>query len=58
VSTVGLLWREEWDPPEAGAPIIESCKLREVFAAFSALGVSVVPVIYSDDAVEAVGISC
>jgi hypothetical protein len=55
VSTVGLLWREEWDPPEAGAPIIESCKLREVF---SALGVSVVPVIYSDDAVEAVGISC
>lgn len=54
MSKVGLLCRAEWDPPEAGGPIIESCKLREVFAAFSALGVSAEPVIYSDDAVEAV----
>jgi hypothetical protein len=54
MSTVGLLWREEWDPPGAGGPIVESCKLREVFAAFSALGVLAEPVIYSDEAVEAV----
>ena len=36
---VGLLWRAEWDPPEAHGSIIESCKLREMFRAFSALGV-------------------
>jgi hypothetical protein len=51
---IGLLWRAEWDPPQANASIIESCKLREVFAAFSAFGVSAEPVIYSDDSAEAV----
>src|SRR5436309_10840483 len=51
---VGLLWRAEWDPPAATGPVIESCKLREVFAAFRALGVAAEPVIYSDDKVEAV----
>ena len=51
---VGLLWRAEWDPPEADRSIIESCKLREVFAAFAALGVTAEPVIYSDDTVDAV----
>jgi hypothetical protein len=52
--TVGLLWRAEWDAPNAGTPIAESCKLREMFHAFSALGVAAEPVIYSDDAVDAV----
>jgi hypothetical protein len=51
---VGLLWRAEWDPPEAGRSIIESCKLREVFRAFQALGVAAEPVIYSDDRVDVV----
>lgn len=51
---VGLLWRAEWDPPQAGSSITETCKLREVFTAFSALGVTAEPVIYSDRTVEAV----
>jgi hypothetical protein len=51
---VGLLWRAEWDPPQADTSIIESCKLREMFAAFSAFGVSAEPVIYSDDTADAV----
>jgi hypothetical protein len=51
---IGLLWRAEWDPPRADASIIESCKLREVFGAFSALGVSAEPVIYSDNTADAV----
>jgi uncharacterized protein DUF6815 len=51
---VGLLWRTEWDAPESNGAIIESCKLREVFGAFSALGVSAEPVIYSDDTADAV----
>jgi hypothetical protein len=51
---VGLLWRAEWDPPAADGSVIESCKLREVFAAFLALGVAAEPVIYSDDTVDAV----
>ena len=49
---VGLLWRAEWDPPEADRSIIESCKLREVFRAFQALGVAARPVVYSDDKVD------
>ena len=51
---VGLLWRAEWDPPQAGAPIAESCRLRDVFAAFARLGVAAEPVVYSDDTVDAV----
>jgi hypothetical protein len=51
---VGLLWRAEWDPPAADGSVIESCKLREMFAAFSALGANAEPVIYSDDTVTAV----
>ncbi|HWX09863.1 MAG TPA: Cj0069 family protein [Gaiellaceae bacterium] len=51
---VGLLWRAEWDPPEAGRSIIESCKLHEMFSAFQALGVAAEPVVYSDDAVDVV----
>jgi len=39
VPKVGLLRRAEWDPPTA-APIEETCKLHEVFRAFSALGVA------------------
>ena len=51
---VGLLWRVEWDPPDAHVAITESCKLREMFRAFAALGVDSVPVIYSDETVDAV----
>jgi hypothetical protein len=51
---IGLLWRAEWDPPRADASIIESCRLREVFGTFSALGVSAEPVIYSDNTADAV----
>lgn len=46
---VGLLWRREWDPPSAEPP-----KLHGVFAVFRELGVEAEPVVYSDDAVEAV----
>jgi hypothetical protein len=52
--TVGLLWRAEWDPPDEDGSVVESCKLRELFAAFSALGVTAEPVIYSDETVAAV----
>jgi hypothetical protein len=51
---VGLLWRTEWDPPEAGGSTSETCKLRGVFDAFSTLGVTAEPVVYSDDTVDAV----
>jgi hypothetical protein len=46
---IGLLWRREWDPPSSDPP-----KLHGVFAAFSELGVEAEPVVYSDDATEAV----
>jgi hypothetical protein len=52
--TVGLLWRAEWDPPDPAAPLVETCKLRGVFAAFEGLGFHAEPVVYSDDAVDAV----
>jgi hypothetical protein len=51
---VGLLWRAEWDPPEAERSIVECCKLREMFRAFQALGVAAEPVVYSDDTVDVV----
>jgi len=40
---VGLLWRAEWESLAAAANVFESCKLRGVFAAFSALGVEAEP---------------
>lgn len=49
VARIGLLWRREWDPPSAEPP-----RLRGVFAAFASLGVEAEPVVYSDDAVDAV----
>ena len=54
MARVGLLWRQEWDPPGASGPRVETCKLRGVFAAFAALGVAAEPVVYADDRVEAV----
>ena len=53
MSKVGLLWRAEWDPTEAHGSIVESCKLREMFSSFAALGVPAQPVVYSDDTAEA-----
>lgn len=49
---VGLLWRNEWDPPEPGVSIPESSRLRGMFAALAALGVQAEPVVYSDESVE------
>jgi hypothetical protein len=57
VSTVriGLLWRQEWDPPGgANGPDALTCKLRGMFAAFRELGLSAQPVVYSDDTAGAV----
>src|SRR5437899_852998 len=51
---VGLLWRQEWDPPQPDAPVRDSCRLRGVFAAFADLGVEAEPVVYADDRVDEV----
>lgn len=52
---VGLLWRREWDPPRPdGGVDVGTCKLHGVFAAFAELGVAAKPVVYSDDAADAV----
>jgi hypothetical protein len=51
---VGLLWRNEWDPPGEGGPDVTTCKLHGVFAAFRELGVEAEPVVYSDASVDAV----
>ena len=48
------MWRAEWDPPSPATPLVRTCKLRGVFAAFEGLGVFAEPVVYSDDAVDAV----
>lgn len=49
---VGLLWRQEWDPPQPGSPVVETCRLSGVFAAFAGLGVEARAVVYGDDRVE------
>jgi Domain of unknown function (DUF6815) len=54
VPKVGLLWRAEWDPPQTGSPVAESCRLKGVFAAFGALGVPARPLIYADDRVDTI----
>ena len=54
MTRIGILWRAEWDPVQEGAQVTESCRLRGMFAAFSDLGVEAEPVVYSDDAVDAV----
>jgi hypothetical protein len=51
---VGLLWRAEWDAPQHGASVVETCRLRNVFSAFADLGVAAEPVIYSDGGADAV----
>jgi len=48
-SKVGLLWRNEWDPPKNDTPVAERCKLRGVFKAFDDLGVVAEPVVYADE---------
>ena len=51
---VGILWRAEWDPVDPSGPVAERCRLHGMFSAFAALGVEAEPVVYSDDAVDAV----
>ena len=50
---VGLVWRREWDTPSDGVDVT-ACRLSGVFAAFADVGVVAEPVVYSDDAVDAV----
>jgi hypothetical protein len=49
--TIGLLWRQEWDPPRQD---VSAYRLHGVFDAFAALGVEAEPVIYGDDRVDKV----
>jgi hypothetical protein len=51
---VGLLWRAEWDPVQAGSAVRATCRLHAMFAAFAALGVDAEPVVYSDETVDTV----
>ena len=51
---VGLLYRREWDPPASDEVDVATCRLHGVFAAFADLGVEAVPIVFSDDAVDAV----
>lgn len=51
---VGLLWRQEWDPPRTDARTFAAYRLHGVFEAFAARGVQAEPVIYGDDRVEQV----
>jgi hypothetical protein len=46
---IGLLWRNEWDPPARDGPVMGNCKLRGVFEAFESLGAAAEPVVYADD---------
>ena len=50
---VGILWRAEWDPTDQMESIAKSCRLHGMFSAFENLGVQAEPVVYSDDALEA-----
>jgi hypothetical protein len=53
VPKVGLLWRQEWDPPHPNASSWDDYRLHGVFAAFAALGVRAEAVSYGDDRVAA-----
>ena len=46
---VGLLWRAEWDPPQPGGSVVETCRLHGMFEAFAALDVAAEPVVFSDE---------
>jgi hypothetical protein len=54
VTRVGLLWRQEWDPPQPDASGWAGYRLHGVFDAFAARGVQAEGVIYGDDRVEEV----
>jgi glutathione synthase/RimK-type ligase-like ATP-grasp enzyme len=51
---VGLLWRQEWDPPQPDASGWEGYRLHGVFAAFADLGTPAEGVVYGDDRIEQV----
>ena len=51
---VGLLWRQEWDPPQPGASGWDTYRLRGVFDAFADLEVEAEAVIYGDDRLDEV----
>lgn len=54
MTRVGLLWRQEWDPPQPDASGWAGYRLHGVFDAFAARGVQAEGVIYGDDRVEEV----
>ena len=54
MARIGLLWRQEWDPPRPDEPVRDAYRLRGVFAAFAGFGVGAEPVVYSDDRVDEV----
>jgi hypothetical protein len=54
VPKVGLLWRQEWDPPQPDSPGWADYRLHGVFDAFAAAGVQAEEVIYGDDRIEEV----
>jgi hypothetical protein len=51
---VGLLWRQEWDPPQPDASGYAGYRLHGVFDAFAGLGVQAEPIIYGDQRAEQV----
>ena len=51
---LGLLWRQEWDPPRPDPSGRDGFRLRGVFDAFADLGIRAEPVIYGDDKVDEV----
>jgi hypothetical protein len=53
VPKVGLLWRQEWDPPDPASGWA-TYRLRRVFDAFADLGVQAEAVIFGDDRREQV----
>jgi Domain of unknown function (DUF6815) len=51
---VGLLWRNEWDPPQSDTDVRTTSRLYGVFSAFADEGVQPEPVVYADDRAAAV----
>src|SRR5437764_4887227 len=54
MANVGLLWWQEWDPPQPDARGWAGYRLHGVFDAFAANGVPAEPVIYGDERVDEV----
>jgi hypothetical protein len=51
---IGLLWRAEWDPVPPSGAVVETCRLRGMFAALAELGVAAEPVVFTDESADVV----